>query len=146
MELIIFTSPDAGRAAMAAAFFNDLATPAVACALAAVPDPDVSIEAQVAAGFDELRLGRSLLPPSRFTAQLGAWAAEIIQVGITTRSFPIRDVRTVEWDIASPTRRPLAEVKAIRDAIRDSVEGYLRRKQWLRDPTQRSTQRPAEDL
>jgi arsenate reductase (thioredoxin) len=134
MELIIFTSPDAGRSAMAAAFFNALVTPSIACAIAAIPDPELPIDPVVVASFEALNLGRSLRPPCRFTEQLGVWAAEIIHVGSTSASFEIGGVRTLEWDIADPRKHGLEEVSAIRDWIRHCVETHLREKEWLREP------------
>lgn len=134
MDLIIFTSPDAGRAAMAAAFFNALATPSIACAIAAVRDPQPPIDSLVVTSFDALNLGR-LLPPSRFTDQLEACAGQIIHVGIMTRSFPTRDDKTIEWDVDSPKHQPPGGIAGIRDGIGRRVEAYLREKCWLRRHT-----------
>ena len=136
MELIIFTSPDAGRAALAAAFFNALVDPSIACSIAAVPDPAVPVDPVVAASFDALKSGRFLMRPCRFTEQLGAWAAEIIHVGSRSASFRVDGVPILEWDVPDPRKQPF-EVDGIRDWVCHRVEAHLREKGWLRDPKSR---------
>jgi arsenate reductase len=129
MELILVTSPDCGRAAMAAAFFNGLVTPSIACSIAAVPDPQMPIDPLVKAAFEELDTGRALLHPSRLTAELVAWGMELIHLGAASRSFGFRNT---EWDIADPAGQPIEEIRAIRDAIQRNVETLLAERGWLR--------------
>jgi protein-tyrosine-phosphatase len=133
MDLIIVTSPDPGRAAMATAFFNLLVTPSLACSIGAVPEPNIAIPPLVTTAFEELATDRPLLPPSRLTAELGAWAAEIIYVGCSQSAFPHGGIPATEWDIPDPTHQPLEEVRAIRDTIYRCAWTLLRERGWARD-------------
>jgi protein-tyrosine-phosphatase len=133
MDLILVTSPDSGRAAMAAAFFNLLVTPSLACSIAAVAEPNTTIPPLVTTAFDELATGRPLLPPSRLTTELGGWAAEIIYVGCSPSSFPVGGIRASEWDIPDPTHQPVEEIRAIRDAIQRCAATLLRERGWSRE-------------
>ena len=133
MDLILVTSPDPGRAAMATAFLNWLVTPSLACSIGAVPDPKIEIPPLVTTAFEELATGRPLLPPSRLTAELGAWAAEIIYVGCSPSTFPPGAIRATEWDIPDPTHQPVEEIRAIRDAIYRCAWTLLGERGWSRD-------------
>src|SRR5262245_51899784 len=130
MELILVTSPDPGRAAMAAALFNANVTPSVACAIATVLEPGHRFDPAVVEAFEELDTGRLLLPPTRLTAELAVRAAEIISMGWGTTAIPSGGVPVTEWDIPDPTDQPLEEVRGVCDAIQRSVESFLRDRHW----------------
>ena len=126
------SSPDSGRAAMAAAFFNALVIPSLACSIAAVPDPHVPIQPLVRSAFELLPTGRPLLPPTRLTDEFGSCAGQIVRIGAAAASSPARDGCEVDWEIPDPTGEPIEKVVAIRDAIHARVQGLLRTRQWLR--------------
>ena len=132
MELILVSSPDSGRAAMAAAFFNALVIPSLACSIAAVPDPHLPIQPLVRRAFELLPTGRPLLPPTRLTDEFGSCAGQIVHIGATPGSSPARDEREVDWEIPDPTGEPIEGVVAIRDAIHARVQALLQTRQWLR--------------
>lgn len=136
MELVIFTSSDASRAAMAAAFLNALVHPALACAIAAIPDPSVAIDAGVEASFNDLGLDRQLIRPARFTTQLGERAAEVIHVGKSVRPPWLDGIEALEWDVPDPRKFGPDEIAAIRDALRRRIEEHLHEKHWMREPPQ----------
>jgi arsenate reductase len=131
MQLVIMTSSDTGRAAMAAAFFNEFVDPRIACSIAAVPDPQVPISRPVQAVFEESVLDRSLVVPTRLTPQLSSRAAEIISLGESGLATAVEGEHTEEWDVCDPSGQPMAAVRAVCDEIRKHVVTHLQARGWL---------------
>jgi protein-tyrosine-phosphatase len=132
MDLILFASAEPARAAMAAAVFNALVDPAVACAIAATPDPSRPFDDATVKVMDELEPGVLLLRASRLTRELGAEAAQIIELGRLPIPAAPASVPTSTWEIADPSGQPTAGVRQIRDAIHARIERFLRDRNWLR--------------
>jgi hypothetical protein len=130
MQLILFTSADPGRAAMAASFFNAGACPSRACAIAAVAEPSGPFDDHVLAVMKELS-SVVLLPPTRLTDQLEACAAVCVWLGCPpeTNSAPTSAHR-IEWEIEDPCLQSIEGVRHVRDAIRSKTEAFVEEEQW----------------
>jgi arsenate reductase len=55
--------------------------------------------------------------PRRLTAELAAWADVVVTMGCGDECPYIPGKRYVDWDLADPAGRPLAEVRQTRDDI-----------------------------
>jgi arsenate reductase len=132
MNLVLFTSLDPGRAPMGAAFFNALVEPSVACAIAAAPEPARLTESVVTEAMSEFRPGIILLSPCRLTAELGAAAAHVINVGTLPERLKLKGLTQVDWEIADPWGQPFETVRSIRDEIRHRVSEFLEARRWAK--------------
>lgn len=140
MDLVVFTSANGSRASIAAAFFNALVVPSLAVAVPAVPAPVAKLDEEFLAVVKELRDQFTVVPPSRFTSELGTKAALIVYVGCAASMLRIDGVPYLEWDIASAKVELKGATRVVRDSIMRSVEGLLRRRGWLRQEQARSRQ------
>jgi hypothetical protein len=138
MDLVVFTSANGSRASIAAAFFNALVVPSLAVAVPAVPDPVAKLDGEFLAAARELSDQFTVVPPSRFTSQLGAKASLIVYVGCAVSLLKVDGVPYLEWDIAHTKVGPKEATHVARDSILRSVEGLLRRRGWLRQEQARS--------
>jgi arsenate reductase len=68
------------------------------------------------AGFD-----LSGARPRRLTAELASDACLLVTMGCGEACPAVPGLRREDWDLQDPKGRPLAEVRAIRDEIRERV-------------------------
>jgi arsenate reductase (thioredoxin) len=115
---------------MAASYFNSLASPSRACAIAAVTDPTGTFEDLVRVAMREVQPAMVLLPPTRLTAQLEACAAQGIRLVAFGDSRSATGPLWSDWDISAPTNQTLERVREVRDSIRLSVETFIRGEGW----------------
>jgi hypothetical protein len=133
MELVLFISVDGSHAALAAGFFNARVKSWIACAIAAAPDPR-GVDERLTTAFRDLHPTRVLLPPSRLSAELAGWAAEVIRVGWMPGWHQLDGIRPREWDL--PASGDQTGVNAIRDSVAGHVDAFLRAKRWHRGQTE----------
>jgi arsenate reductase (thioredoxin) len=132
MKLILFTSPDHGRSAIAAAFFNALVDPTAACGLAAVPDAPGLIESEAAAVMVEMVQEIVLRRPSRLTPELVAVVDRWISLDIVPNMNTPHVADRICWHVADPRGKSRAEVLCIREDILAKVERFVADNGWLK--------------
>ena len=121
---------NAGRSQMAAALFNQLADPSKARATSAGTNPGARVHPEVVDAMRELGTDLSAAPTTRLTAELAQQAQMLITMGCGDECPFVPGVRRDDWPLDDPKGRPPAEVRAIRDDIRNRVRALLQREGW----------------
>ncbi|HLG59647.1 MAG TPA: arsenate reductase ArsC [Vicinamibacterales bacterium] len=127
MKTVIFACVhNAGRSQMAAAFFNQLADSASAHAVSAGTNPGDRVHPEVIAVMRESGIDLSAAVPRKLTSELAAGAEMLITMGCGDECPVVPGVRRDDWPLDDPKGRSLAEVRRIRDEIRNRVAELLR--------------------
>ena len=130
-ETVIFACVhNAGRSQMASAFFNALADPARACALSAGTQPAARVHPAVVDVMREVGIDLSMQRPQRLTTDLARGATLLITMGCGDECPVVPGLNRDDWPLADPKDKPIAEVRAIRDQIRDRVRTLIRDRDW----------------
>ncbi len=133
METVIFACVhNAGRSQMAAAFFNALAASDRARAVSAGTEPGERIHPVVIDVMKEAGIDVSANRPQRLTEELARGAAMLVTMGCGDECPYVPGVRRDDWPLADPKDRPIAEVRAIRDDIRQRVLALIESRGWGR--------------
>ena len=128
MKKVIFAcTHSAGRSQMAAAFFNALADPAQARAVAAGTEPAERVHPEVAAAMREAGFDLSGARPQKLTAELAADAGLLVTMGCGENCPYVPGLRVEDWALDDPKGKPAAEVCRIRDQIRARVRQLIAR-------------------
>jgi arsenate reductase len=133
METVIFACVhNAGRSQMAAAWFNRLADPTKARAVSAGTQPGervhpVVVEVMREAGFDV-----SENRPQQLTVDLARDATLLVTMGCGDECPYVPGLVTDDWPLPDPKGRPVDEVRATRDDIRERVSALLKARNWAR--------------
>jgi arsenate reductase len=131
MKIVIFACVhNAGRSQMAAAFFNNLANPAIAQAISAGTRPAGHVHAEVVGAMSELGIDLSAARPRLLTTELASDADLLITMGCGDECPVVPGLRRDDWPIPDPKDAPLARVREIRDEIRDRVWRLLAKEGW----------------
>jgi arsenate reductase len=131
MTTVIFACVhSAGRSQMAAAFFNALADPARARAVAAGTHPASRVHPEVVATMREVGIDLSAARPRQLTDALAADAEWLITMGCGESCPIVPGLRRDDWQLDDPKGRSAEEVRAIRDAIRDRVTRLIAAEDW----------------
>jgi arsenate reductase len=134
MDKIVFACVhNAGRSQMAAALFNELADPRLAYALSAGTEPAGRVHAVVVDAMKELGIDLGAARPRRLAPEITAGAALLVTMGCGEACPFVPGAERDDWPIADPKDRPLAEVRRIRDDLRDRVLRLLKSRRWERD-------------
>jgi arsenate reductase len=120
----------AGRSQMAAAFFNALADPAKAQAIAAGTQPADRVHPVVVESMRDAGIDLSLAHPQRLTDELASGASLLVTMGCAETCPHVPGLQTDDWALEDPKSRPRAEVDRIRDAIRARVESLVAARGW----------------
>jgi arsenate reductase len=123
---------NAGRSQMAAAFFNELADPALARASSAGTEPGTFVHPEVVEVMGEVGIDLSSAQPQRLTEDLARGAAWLVTMGCGEACPAVPGVKRDDWPLPDPKGRPLDEVRAIREDIRRRVGELVRRHRWTR--------------
>ena len=133
MTTILFACVhNAGRSQMAAAFFNALADPAVARAISAGTEPGNRVHPGVVDAMAEVGIDLAGAQPRRLTPELAATASLLVTMGCGESCPVVPGLRRDDWPLPDPKGRPLDEVRAVRDAIRERVAGLVASEGWRR--------------
>jgi len=128
MKKVIFAcTHSAGRSQMAAAFFNALADPQKAGAVAAGTEPAERVHPEVAAAMAELGFDLSGAKPRKLTAELAADASLMVTMGCGESCPYVPGLRVEDWALDDPKGKPAEEVRRIRDQIRSRVQELIER-------------------
>ena len=131
MKTVLFACVhNAGRSQMAAAWFNRLADPGKARALSAGTDPGPRVHPEVAAAMSEVGVDLSAAPTTKLTPELARQAQLLITMGCGDSCPFVPGLERDDWPLEDPKGQPIARVRAIRDDIRERVEGLLEREGW----------------
>jgi arsenate reductase (thioredoxin) len=133
MRTVIFACVhNAGRSQMAAAWFEALADPAKARAISAGTQPADHVHPVVVEAMREAGIDLSEKRPRQLTAELANDAALLITMGCGDECPFVPGLEIQDWPLADPKGRPMDEVRATRDDIRQRVTDLLHARRWLR--------------
>jgi arsenate reductase len=126
MQKVIFACVhNAGRSQMAAAFFNHLADPQKAEAISAGTEPGLRVHPEVLAAMQEIGIDLSDAKPKKLTEELAQGAQLLITMGCGDKCPYVPGLRRDDWPLTDPKGKPMDEVRAIRDEIKQRVQSLL---------------------
>jgi arsenate reductase (thioredoxin) len=126
MQKVIFACVhNAGRSQMAAAFFNHLADPQKAEAISAGTEPGLRVHPEVLAAMQEIGIDLSDAKPKKLTEELARGAQLLITMGCGDKCPYVPGLRRDDWPLTDPKGKPMDEVGAIRDDIKQRVQSLL---------------------
>jgi arsenate reductase len=106
---------------MAAALFNKTADADHARALSAGTQPAERVHPEVVAVMREIGVDLAAMLPQRLTSELAAQTQILVTMGCAEECPAVPGAQRHDWPLPDPRGRPLQEVRAIRDAIRERV-------------------------
>jgi arsenate reductase len=121
----------AGRSQMAAAFFNRVADPTRARAIAAGTQPAEQVHPEVVDVMREVGLDLSQARPRQLTDALAKDAALLITMGCGEQCPVVPGLRRADWSLGDPKGQPRETVRAIRDDIEGRVVALAREHGWV---------------
>lgn len=131
MDKVVFACvQNAGRSQMAAAFFNRVADPQRAHAVSAGTRPADRVHAEVADVMTEVGVDLRAARPQALTADLVRDASLLITMGCAEECPYVPGLDRDDWPLSDPKNRPVAEIRRIRDEIRDRVATLVAERGW----------------
>ena len=131
MNKVIFACVhNAGRSQMAAAFFNRFANPNRARAISAGTEPGEAVHPEVVAAMREVGIDLSGARPQRLTDELAGKTALLVTMGCGEKCPLIPGLERLDWSLSDPKGQPPAEVRRIRDDVRDRVAALVDTRGW----------------
>ena len=121
---------NAGRSQMAAALFNQIASPDKARAISAGTDPGPDVHPEVRVVMRERGIDLTDASPVRLTETLAQQAQWLITMGCGDQCPFVPGARTEDWPLDDPRGRPLDEVRGIRDDIARRVATFVDAHAW----------------
>jgi arsenate reductase (thioredoxin) len=125
LKIIFACVHNAGRSQMAAAFFNHLADPRKAQAVSAGTEPGERVHPEVQAVMQEVGIDLSRAKPQKLTEELANGAQLLITMGCGDKCPYVPGLRRDDWPIRDPKGLSAEEVRAIRDEVKQRVQGLL---------------------
>ena len=133
MERVIFACVhNAGRSQMAAAFLAMLSDPSRVEALSAGTQPGELVHPIVVDVMKEAGVDISGNRPQRLTRELAEGASLLVTMCCGDECPFIPGLLRDDWPLPDPKDRPIAEVRAIRDEIRERVSSLVASRGWHR--------------
>ena len=130
MKTVLFACVhNAGRSQMAAALFNELADPTKAHAISAGTRPGARVHPEVVDVMREVGVDLSSAMPAQLSPELARRAAILITMGCGDECPFVPGLERDDWPLEDPKGKPLAQVRAIRDQIRQRVEAFIEHEQ-----------------
>ncbi len=131
MKTVIFACVhSAGRSQMAAAFFNAVADPTLASAVAAGTEPASRVHPEVVQAMREVGVDVSAAQPRLLTDQLARQAALLVTMGCGEACPLVPGLERTDWNLRDPKGLPADQVAAIRDDIRARVADLVAARRW----------------
>jgi arsenate reductase (thioredoxin) len=134
MKTVIFACVhSAGRSQIAAAWFNQLADPEKARALAAGTRPAGHVHPVVVDAMREVEIDLSSAKPQLLTGKIVAETSFLVTMGCA-ETCPVAPhwVRLMDWELEDPKGLPIARVRQIRDDIKRRVVAFIHENEWSR--------------
>lgn len=139
MKTVIFACVhNAGRSQMAAAFFTQLADPALARASSAGTQPAERVHPEVVESMREVGIDLAGAQPRLLTTQLAAGAEWLVTMGCGDACPAVPGLRRDDWPLADPKGQTAAQVRAVRDEIHARVGQFVAAMGWAKRPGQRA--------
>ncbi len=133
-ERVIFACVhNAGRSQMAAALFNELADGKKAHAVSAGTQPADRVHPEVVVVMNELGIDLSGATPRILDDALAGSAQWLITMGCGEQCPVVPGIKRDDWPIQDPKGQPEAEVRRIRDGLRERVRNFIHAQGWLAD-------------
>lgn len=131
MKVVIFACVhNAGRSQMAAAFFNEMANPALAQAISAGTRPADRVHPEVALVMRESGVDLTAATPQLLTAELAQGADLLITMGCGDECPVVPGLRRRDWPLPDPKGQPLERVREVREEVRARIEELLAQEGW----------------
>lgn len=131
MHTVIFACvQNAGRSQMAAAFFDQLANPALARAFSAGTRPAGRVHPEVVQAMREVGIDLADAEPRLLTPELARSAQLLITMGCGDQCPVVPGLRRDDWPLADPAGQPPERVREIRDEIRERVWKLVAQQGW----------------
>lgn len=121
---------NAGRSQMAAALFNQLADPGKARAISAGTNPGPRVHPEVVEVMGELGIDLSAAETRKLTPEVAGQSQLLITMGCGDECPYVPGVSRDDWPLDDPKGKPLAQVRAIRDQIRERVRALVDHEGW----------------
>lgn len=121
---------NAGRSQMAAAFFNQMADPALARAISAGTQPAGHVHPEVIDAMREVGIDLSAARPQLLTKELAAQSNLLVTMGCEESCPVVPGLASDDWALPDPKGQPPDEVRRIRDQIRVKVGELVAAKAW----------------
>ena len=115
---------------MAQAFFEQLAP--TLTAVSGGSSPAAAVHPVVVDVMREVGIDLAAARPRLLTPELARGAALLVTMGCGEACPAVPGLRRDDWPLPDPKGRPLDEVRAIRDAVRERVEALVRGEGWDR--------------
>ena len=131
MKTVVFACVHhAGRSQMAAAFFEQLANPALARAVSAGTRPGERVHPEVVEAMREVGIDLSVARPRLLTQDLARGAQLLVTMGCGDECPFVPGLRREDWPLEDPKGQPAERVRQIRDAVRERVWSLIAREGW----------------
>ena len=131
MNTILFACvQNAGRSQIAAAFFEQLANPALARAESAGTRPAARVHPEVVEAMREVGSDLSDARPTFLSPELAATADWLITMGCGDECPVVPGLRRDDWPLPDPAGQPPERVRQIRDQIRERVSQLVAEQGW----------------
>ena len=131
MKTVVFACVhNAGRSQMAAAFFEQLANPALARAVSAGTRPGERVHPEVVLAMREVGIDLSAARPRLLTQDLARGAQLLVTMGCGDECPFVPGLRREDWPLEDPKGQPAERVREIRDAVRERVWSLIAREGW----------------
>ncbi|HEV2275936.1 MAG TPA: arsenate reductase ArsC [Acidobacteriaceae bacterium] len=125
---------NAGRSQMSAAFFNQLADPALARAISAGTHPAEHVHPVVVDAMREVGIDLSHAKPQKLTTALAQNAEMLITMGCGDECPYVPGLRRDDWPLPDPKGQEIESVRRTRDEIRGRVSQLLEREELAAKP------------
>jgi arsenate reductase (thioredoxin) len=133
MKRVIFACVhNAGRSQIAADLFAMMADPDRVEAVSAGTNPGERVHPEVVEVMGEIGIDISDKRPQRLTESLAQNASLLITMGCGDACPYVPGLERDDWPLTDPKDRPVAEVRQIRDEIRDRVAALIESRGWRR--------------
>ena len=126
---------NAGRSQMSAAFFNQMADPAVARGISAGTHPAERVHPVVVDAMREVGIDLASAKPQKLTAELAQGAEMLITMGCGDECPYVPGLIRDDWPLPDPKGQGLESVRQTREEIRKRVLQLLVREQLAPDVT-----------
>jgi arsenate reductase len=135
MKTVIFACVhNAGRSQMAAAFFNEMADPAIARAVSAGTNPGERVHPEVVDAMRESGIDLGAAKPQLLSEDLAKGADLLITMGCGDECPVVPGLRRDDWPLPDPKGQPIERVREIRDEIKNRVWKLLAKEGWWKLP------------